>query len=351
LAALAAEPIDSSPRWQGLDLDVLLEGTVQQSGGQVRVIVRLLDMRAAGEVIWAQRFDHALGDILTLQEKIAAATAAQVDPELLQHEKRRAAARPIRDGKAYDLMLRAIPAVYRLQETEFRAAGEILAAAAALDPDYAPVHVWWAYWHLCLLGQGWSDKPLDAMERASQLAERAIRLDGLDARALTIAGHIRAYLHRQVEQAIQLHERALSLNPNLPLAWVFAGMARSYVGDHEGAIWSIDQARRLSPFDPHSFLFDSALMIPRLARGEYETVVELGRRATALNAGFSSTQKGYLCALGHLGRREDQGIVRERLLRLEPSFSVRDALLRSPLVRSEDRARYAEGLRLAGLPE
>ena len=351
LSTLAGEPLDGNPRWQRLDLDSLLDGTVQRGGGRVRVMVRLLDLRAAGEVIWARRFDRAAGDILTLQDEIAAETAAQVDPELLLREGRRASSQPPRDAKAYDLLLRAIPAVYRLEEAEFRAAGETLAAAAALDPDYASVQAWWAYWHLCLLGQGWANEPGAAMARAGQLAERAVALDPSDARALTIAGHVRAFLHRQVEEAIQLHERALSLNPNLPLAWVFSGMAQAYAGHHEEAIRRVHKAQRLSPFDPHSFLFDMALMIPHLARGDYAVVVELGRRATALNAVFSSTQKGYLSALGHLGRTEEQAVVRERLLRLEPSFSVREAVLRSPLLRDEDRLRYAEGLRLAGLPE
>lgn len=351
LSQLAGEPLDGSPRWQALDVDSLLDGTVQRSSGRVRVMVRLLDMRAGGEVIWARRFDRAAGDILTLQDEIAAETAAQIDPELLLREGRRVASQPPRDAKAYDLLLRAIPAVYRLEETEFRAAGDALAAAAALDPDYASVHAWWAFWHLSLLGQGWASDPAAAMARAGQLAERAVALDPSDARALTIAGHVRAFLHHQVNEAIELHERALSLNPYLSLAWVFSGMAQSYAGHHEEAIRRIQRARRLSPFDPYSSVFDMALMIPHLARGEYEMVVEIGRRATALNPGLSSTQKGYLAALGHLGRTEEQAVIRERLLRLEPSFSVREALLRSPLVRDEDRLRYAEGLRRAGLPE
>ena len=41
----------------------------------------------------------------------------------------------------------------------------------------------------------------------------------------------------------------------------------------------------------------------------------------------------------------------EKLLRLEPGFTVEEAVLRSPLSRPEDIARYAEGLRRAGLRE
>lgn len=351
LSALAGELPALSPRWRGLDLDVLLDGTIQRSAGRVRVTVRLLDMRAAGEVIWSRRFDRTAGDILTLQDEIAAETAAQVDPELLLREGRRAASQPPRHPKAYDLLLRGIPAVYRLEEAGFRAAGEDFAAAAALDPDYAPVQAWWAYWHVFLVGQGWARDAAAAMRRAGELAERAVALDPSDARALSIAGHVRAFLHRDIDAAVQLHEQALRLNPCLPIAWTFSGMAQSYAGNHDEAIRRIDKARQLSPFDPHGFFFEMALMIPHLARGDYDVVVALGRRATALNPSLSSTQKGYLSALGHLRRKQEQAAVRERLLRLEPGFCVKLALARSPFMRDEDRMRYAEGLRLAGLSE
>jgi len=351
VAALSGEPREGNSRWRWLDLDALLDGTVQRGGGRIRVTVRLLDMRAAGEVIWTRRFDRPADDLLALQDEIAAETAAQVDPELLLREGRRATSSPPSNPRAYDLLLRAIPAIYRLDQPGFRAAGETLAAAAALDPDYAPVQAWWAYWHLCLVGQGWADDPAAAIVRTGELAERAVALDPSDARALTIAGHVRAFLRHQLQEAFHLHDRALSLNPNLPLAWVFSGMAHSYAGSHEEAIRRIHRARRLSPFDPHGFVFDMALMIPHLARGEYDTVVDLGRRATLLNPTLSSTQKGYLSALGHLGQSEEQVVVRARLLGLEPAFTVSEALLRSPYLCEHDRLLYTQGLRSAGLPE
>jgi tetratricopeptide (TPR) repeat protein len=308
-------------------------------------------MRANGEVIWAQRFDRPAGDLLTLQDEIAAETAAQVDPELLLREGRRAASQAPADARAYDLLLQAIAAMYRFEESAFRRAGDLLATAAALDPDYAPVCAWWAYWHVFLVGQGWAEDARAAMRRAGELADRAVTRDPSDARALSIAGHVRAFLHHDLDAALQLHEQALALNPCLPMAWALSGMAYSYAGQHDEAIRRIHKARQLSPFDPHSFIFDMALMIPHLALGQDEKVVELGRRATALNPGLSSTQKGYLSALGHLGRSSEQRAVRERLLQLEPRFCVSEALQRSPFLHEADRRRYAEGLRLAGLPE
>ena len=73
-----------------------------------------------------------------------------------------------------------------------------------MDGNYAAAHAWWAYWHLFLVGQGWAEDPAAAMHVAEQLAERAVALDPEDARALTLAGHVRAFLHRRVDDALAL---------------------------------------------------------------------------------------------------------------------------------------------------
>jgi len=351
LVPATQEAGDPSGRWRTLDLDFVLEGTVQRGGGHVRVSVRLLDLRAGGHVVWARRFDRPATDLLSLQDEMAAEIVAQVDPELLLHEGARVAGRPAADPSAYELLLQAIPAIYRLDQASFRAAGEALEAAVARDPSYAAAHAWLAYWHVFLVGQGWAEHPGQAMTRAGELADRAVTLDPEDARGLAILGHVRAFLDKRLEEAMVLHERALSLNPNLPLAWMFSGLTFSYAGHHEEGIRRIEHSRRLSPFDPHAFFFDMALMVPRLLRGEYVEVVEIGRRVTQLNSAFSASLKVYLSALGHLGWTTAADEVRDHLLRLEPGFTVAEAVARSPVSLTKDLALYAEGLRRAGLAQ
>lgn len=351
LAAIAAEPRDGSSAWRDLGLDFLLEGTIQHGPKGVRIIARLLDMHAADEVIWARRFDRTVDDILALQEEIASAIVAQVAPELLLREGHRAVARRHTDPTSHDLMLRAIPAIYRLDEVDFRAAGQMLEEALRLDPGNAAAHAWLAHWHLFLVGQGWAEDADEAIRRAGALAARAVTLDPGDARALTLAGHVRGFLGRKAHEGRALHERALAINPNLALAWCLSGLAHCYLGEHDEAIRRIGRAWTLSPYDPHGFHFDGALIYPHLLRQEHEMAAEIGRRAIELNPIFSSSYKGLLAALGHLGRKEEAWALRARLLHLEPGFTVADAVRRSPLARQQDLAHYAEGLRLAGLPE
>lgn len=333
------------------ELDFLLDGTIQRSGSRIRVIIQLSDTRAGGTVVWARRFDREVTDIFALQDEIASETAAQLDTALLLWEGEQARARRFADPDATNLMLGAIPSIYRLESARFRKAGELLETALSLDPGNAAAHAWLAYWHLFLVGQGWAPDSVAAIQRAAELAERAVGLDARDARALTLAGHVRGFLNKRPDEARSLHDRALALNPNLPLAWCFSGLTHSYLGDHAEAIRRIHHAQQLAPHDPHAFFFDTARIMPHLLRREFAAAVTFGRQAIALNPGFSSAYKGALSALGHLGWTEDAAALCKRLLELEPGFCVRDAVLRSPVVRQDDLALYAEGLRRAGLPE
>ena len=176
-------------------------------------------------------------------------------------------------------------------------------------------------------------------------------MDPWDARALTIAGHVRGFLAKQTEEALTLHDRALALNPALAWAWMMSGLAHCYLGHHQEAIGRIETARRLSPFDPHAFFFDVSLMLPHLMLGNYERATELGRLSVQLKPSFSSSWKFLLVGLGYLRRVSEAHEACARLQAIEPGFSVTEAVRRSPLRRPEDLNRYAEGLRLGGLQE
>ena len=168
-------------------------------------------------------------------------------------------------------MLRSIPLIGRMEHEAFMQAGEYLSKAIALEPDYAAGYAWYAYWHIFFVGQGWADCPKAMMERAGELAERAIVLDPFDARGLSISGHVRAFLHRRLREAMVLHERALSLNPNLAMAWALSAVTHAYAGDPDEAERRNNRYKKLSPLDPHAFFFDAFFVLIHLMKREYET--------------------------------------------------------------------------------
>jgi Flp pilus assembly protein TadD len=221
----------------------------------------------------------------------------------------------------------------------------------AQEPDYAAAHTWAAYWHIFLVGQSWSHDPAASMAEAGRLAERAVMLDPQDAKALTIAGHIRAFMHHRLRESLALHERALTLNPNLAMAWNLSGVAHAYMGELDEAERRVLRYKKLSPLDPHAFFFDTALIMVGLLRHDYEGAVIAGREVSEMNPGFSAACKPYLAALGHLGHTQEAEIVKKRLLAIQPDFTITNFVATSPFERAEDLDHYVAGLRLGGIAE
>ncbi len=351
LGKFIADTRDESTIRRMFGIDFLLDGTIQRVRNRLRITIRLLDLRAGNQVVWARRFDRQTHDLLSLQDEIAAEVVAQIDPEILLIEAKRVSARPPSDPTAYDLLLRALPLMGRMEREQYMQAGEFLRRAISLEPDYSAAHAWYAYWHVFLVGQGWAERADVAFRRAGELAESAITLDPHDARALAIAGHVRAFLHRRLREAIALHERALSLNPNLAMAWNLSGVAYAYSGDYEEAEKRLERYKKLAPLDPHAFFFDTAFVIVGLIKRDYESAIAYGREVSQMNPSFSAACKPYLAALGHLGQVQEAVVVRRRLLSIEPNYTIKQFLRTTPFEHARDRDHFAEGLRLGGIPE
>ena len=351
LARFAAGSRDETAIRRNFNIDFLLDGTVLRTGGRLRISLRLLDLRAGNQMVWDRRFDRESNDLLTLQDDIAAEVVAQIDPSILLIEAQRVTSRPPQDPTAYDLVLRAIPLITRLEKPLFMQAGDLLRQASMQEPDYAAGHAWLAFWQMFLVGQGWAEEPTEVMADAGRLAERAILLDPQDAKALTIAGHVRAFLHHQMREALTLHHRALTLNPNLAMAWALSAGTYTYLGEFTEAEKRMARYKKLSPLDPHAFFYDGISIYTALLQHDYERAAEVGRIVTEMNTAFSSSLKPYLAALGHLGRQQESARALTRLLSIQPEFTLAGFIRTSPFEREEDLACVVEGLRLAGVPE
>ncbi len=351
LARFAVQTREESAIRRSFGLDLVMDGTLQRGADRLRVTLRLIDLRDGNQVVWSRRFDRVGNDLLSLQDEVAASVVAQLDSDLMMAEAERAATRPLSDATAYDLVLRAMPLIVRLDREGFLEAGDYLARAIQQEPDFAPAHAWRGFWYILLVGQGWAANTEAAMEDAGLHAERAIQLDPQDARAYAIAGHVRAFLQRRPHEALALHERALALNPNLSMAWAFSAGTYTYLGNIDEAERRVRHYKQLSPLDPHAFLYDTTFTMVALLKGEYEAAVISGREVSQLNAGYSAVLRPYLAALGHLGWAEEAAQVRGRLLAIEPRFSLRAWVARSLFERPQDMAAFTEGLRRAGVPE
>lgn len=357
LSRFAAETRDEAALRRFFGLDLLVDGRLQQADDMLRVTLRLIDLDAGNQIIWVERFDHRLEDRLGLQDRVAALAAARIDREIQQSEIRRlnrvvtAAGQMPRNTSAYDLMVRALGLVARLEPAEFMSAGPLLELATELAPDYAAPHAVLAAWCAMTLAQGWAAEPPEMMARAQGAIRRALSVDPQNARALSIAGQLKLQIERRHEEAIALHDRALTLNPHLPMAWGYSGMAAVCRGDFAEAERRLGRYRALLPFDPEGFLFDPAFALLALLRGDFAEAAAIARGISEIRPTLVSIYPYHLAALGHLGRVEEAAEIRARLAALRPGYARREVMARTPIAQAAHREILADGLRRAGLSE
>ena len=161
---------------------------------------------------------------------------AGIAPHIRMAELRRAMRKRPENFTAYDLTLRAIDIIARLDAGAFRTARELLDKAIAEDPNFAMPHAWAAHWCGLSIGQGWSSDPEKDIADAARLAMRAIDLDRHNALALAVHAHLRSYLAHDYDTALTYFDRALAASPNCASAWCLSAATLSYVGRGEQAL-------------------------------------------------------------------------------------------------------------------
>jgi len=140
---------------------------------------------------------------------------------------------------------------------------------------------------------------------------------------------------------------ALSLNPNLAMAYNIAGSIRMYAGEPLEAIPLIERGMRLDPAGNTQYLH--FLGLANLVAGKYETAVALFKQRIALVPKTDFSRSALASALGHLDQVDEARRVWRELEEINPKYSFNEHLSRLPFKRKEDGERIAEGLRKAGL--
>ncbi len=333
-----------------LGVGYALEGSVRKSGNRVRIAGQLIDT-ATGAHIWAERFDGALDDVFALQDEVAGGVAGAVGPQLRLAEIARASRKPTDSLDAYDLYLRGRARGYERGREGLAKGVRLLQQALALDPGYAAVMVAISGCRCTQRNRHWIPDPGPEIDEGVRMARQAIASARADPEVLTAAGFALAFLAGDNDAALGASERAIALNPNLALAWGHRALVLVFLNRPDEAIPAAQQAMRLSPRDPHRFMFVQAMAWAHLAAGRWEEGLAWAEEAVQENAGLPGLRlKLSLC--GHLGRLDEAAACLRQVREsgCEPTVAT---IIRGPAkgFAPEILARMAEGLRKAGVPE
>jgi tetratricopeptide (TPR) repeat protein len=298
---------------QQLNVATILEGSVRRAGDRVRVTAQLINA-SDGFPLWSESYDGQLDDVFGIQEQIATQVVEALKITLLGDDARRLASRPTDSVEAYDAYLLGHQRMRSRRTEELEQAEQYFQRAIDLDPGFALAYVGQAQavGHLSNYGT----LPRDEMfERAESLLDRAMELDDQLGEAYAVrAIHLRDG-RGDTDGAIADLERAIELNSNHAMAYMWYGMVMS-ARDPERSLSLLRQALELDPLSPliHDNIAD------QLKRaGEYEEALKGYQRAVEIDPGFAIGYRDIAdLYAGALGRPDEAIQWSERAVATDP---------------------------------
>ena len=116
---------------------------------------------------------------------------------LTQADKNRLSRKGTDNLNAYDFVLRGRAQAFRFTKDANGKARQLYQQAADLDPKYARAYTGLAWTHLNDFRLGWSKNKQHTLERAFELAQRAVDLDDSDSLAHTALSDVYLWTKRK----------------------------------------------------------------------------------------------------------------------------------------------------------
>ena len=331
-----------------LGVRYVLEGSVRKAANRVRVTGQLIDA-SNGNHLWAEKYDRELADIFALQGDITNRVIGSVAPQILVAEAARVQRKPPQSVDAWDLVMQAVPHMWRMSTDEHARAQELLQRAIALDGNYAHAHALLGWTYVTMFNLD-TRRPIgEWTDRALATGATAATLDDEEPWAHLVLGlgHAR---RRRPQLAFRHLTKSVELSPSFALGYAGLGYALACGGQPESGLQALEEAHRLSPRDPFLAIYAPTVRYMALfALARYEETIAVCRATTASHPNHAGAWRLMTVSLGLLGRVDEAKDALAHTLTLQPDLSSAHVEINTVYANPEDRARFLEGLRKAGL--
>ena len=248
-----------------LGVAYILEGSVRQSGGRLRVTAQLIDSRN-GAHLYSQSYDRDLSDVLKMQDEIAIALAQALQLEVEENIVSRPA---LHSSDAYTLYLQGLHASSRFDQEGMEQAVSDFERVIELDPSFAPAHLMLGNAYFLLGAYGFLP-PAIAFERDRLANEHALALDPNLALAHAQLGDVHRAFDRDWSAADRELKQALALAPADGDILFYAAVQSLGMGRMDEALKHVNAALAYDPLNPSRYQVLTLIQSSRGRLGEAE---------------------------------------------------------------------------------
>lgn len=232
-----------------LNVDGIIEGTVQRSGDRVRITAQLID-GPSDKHLWANSYERDVRDVFALEQDVTEDISRQVRARIEPYaQKSPPQPRPI-NPKALDAYLEGNYHLGRYGEgsggEEQKQAAQYFQQAIDADPNFAPAYDGLASAHNQLVRASSEDV---AIEKAA--AAKAVELDPNFADARVTLGFLKWQPDLDWRGAETQFRQAIALSPNNASAHDLLGFLLVTMGRTQEALREGQIAQQLDPHNDH----------------------------------------------------------------------------------------------------
>ena len=284
-----------------LNVDALMEGSVQRVGDRIKITVQLIDT-ANDHHIWSETYDREFRDVLMLQNEVARAVTDAIQIKLTEQEKSDLSRSAPINTAAYEFFWRGRYYLNSQTIDNNEKAIAMFEQAVAADPEFAAGFAALSQacvWRLFLFTpneEQWEEKAYVA-------AEKAMSLDPDLADAHLARGRVLWTPKNRFPHDKVIHEylRALELDPNLDEARNQLSLVYNHVGALDQALVQLRQALETNPTN-NTAKFRTGETL--LFKGEYDkALAALGSVPNDTNPPLTESQ--IVWTLWNLGRTDE----------------------------------------------
>jgi TolB-like protein/Tfp pilus assembly protein PilF len=228
-----------------LGVRYVLEGSMQGSKDQIRIRTQLIDSKTDTQV-WAEQYEGAPTNVLSIESEIAKTIAEQLQAKLSPSEKLDVERTPTGDLTAFDLYLRGRYSWNKRSTQGLERSIDYFNAAIQRDPKFILAYVGLAESYDLLIF--YADRPPDLFfPKVDEAAKKALQINERIGQAHVPLARVEAYYRWNRDAALSEFRRALELNPNDETAHHLYGEYLIRIGLTQEGMRELSAALKLSP--------------------------------------------------------------------------------------------------------
>ncbi|GAB5486571.1 MAG: hypothetical protein Pars2KO_01410 [Parasphingorhabdus sp.] len=232
---------------KALDVGHVLEGSVRQAGGNIRITAQLIDTKTDSH-IWSKTYNRPLADdnLFEVQDEIATAITTELLGTLAMPEA--AASTHIASYEGYELLLRGRELMQKRTPESLRSAIDYFDQAIALDDSYAPVFA--AKTYAYDLSDFYAGMPKAEVIRQMQInVDRGMAIAPSSPEVLTAAAMLEKK-RSNYDKALIAFDRAIAAAPNNSFAIKGKADVLYRQGKFQQSLEAYQQALVYDPLEP-----------------------------------------------------------------------------------------------------